>query len=194
MFQTFLSYLVLYGLKSNLVACNGSGALIFQREKMYTSYRFISNLFLILGVILTASISFFLEYFIYSKYDLYNISFSVNVLIVGAYNMLVSLFIKKSPSFSNYVYENSFSYAYDMVFTLSVILSLDMTLSIPLFFMSLLSAVVCIFVTSALIGFFVKSVNRGYINDSFRNVAVRLFLLAIIAIIFYYTAQLDITI
>lgn len=194
MLETFLSYLVIYGLQNNLVACNGSGAVIFQREKMYTSYRYISTLFLILGVILTATISFFLNTFIYSKYNLYNINVSVNVLIVGAYNMLVSFILKKSPSFSNYMYENSFSYAYDMVFTLSVIFSLNMDLSIPYFFMSLLAAVLCIFVTSIIIGFFVKSVNRGYINDSFRNVPARLFLLAIIAMIFYYTSQINIAI
>lgn len=194
MLETFLSYLVIYGLQNNLVACNGSGAVIFQREKMYTSYRYISTLFLILGVILTATISFFLNTFIYSKYNLYNINVSVNVLIVGAYNMLVSFILKKSPSFSNYMYENSFSYAYDMVFTLSVIFSLNMNLSIPYFFMSLLAAVLCIFVTSVIIGFFVKSVNRGYINDSFRNVPARLFLLAVIAMIFYYTSQINIAI
>lgn len=194
MLETFLSYLVIYGLQNNLVAGNGSGAVIFQREKMYTSYRYISTLFLILGVILTATISFFLNTFIYSKYNLYNINVSVNVLIVGAYNMLVSFILKKSPSFSNYMYENSFSYAYDMVFTLSVIFSLNMNLSIPYFFMSLLAAVLCIFVTSVIIGFFVKSVNRGYINDSFRNVPARLFLLAVIAMIFYYTSQINIAI
>lgn len=194
MIQTFLTYLVLYGLKGNLVVCNGSGALIFQREKKYTSYRYTSNLFLILGIVLTATISFFLNTYIYSKYDLYNISFSINVLIVGAYNMLVSFLLKKSPSFNNYVYENSFSYAYDMVFTISVILSLDMSLTIPQFFMSLLAVIVCVFITNVLVGMFVKSLNRGYINDSFRNVPARLFLFAIIAIIFYYTAQLNIII
>ena len=194
MLQTFLSYLVIYGLRSNLVVNNGSGVVIFQREKMYTSYRYISTLFLILGVILTATITYFLNLYVYSKFDLYNISLSVNVVIVGAYNILVSTILKKSPSFSNYIYENSFSYAYDTVFILSVIFSLDMKLSILYFFMSLLAAVIVIFITNVLVGFFVKCCNRGYINDSFRNVAVRLFLFAIFAVIFYYTSQMNIVI
>jgi len=195
MLEAFLYYLVEYGLKNNLVV-NGAGVVVFQREKMYTSYRMISNLFLILGIVLSSTITYFLYTYIYSKYDLYNISVSVNVLIVGAYNILVSAILKKKRGFNSYVYENSFSYAYDTVFILSVVFSLDMTVDggMLFFFMSLLSTIVVIFITNIIIGFFVRNCNRGYLNDSFRNVVARLFLFAIFAVIFYYTSTLDIPI
>lgn len=192
MLKTFLEYLVFYGLKNNLVVNNGSGVVVFQREKMYTSFRFINNLFVILGIVLAATVTYFLNTYVYSKLDLYNISVSVSVLIVGAYNIAVSKIMRKKHSFNNYIYENSFSYAYDTVFMLSIIFSLDMELPILYFFMSLLSAIIVIFITNIIIGFYVKNCNRGYINDSFKNVATRLFLFAILAIIFYYTGLIDI--
>lgn len=189
MLEMLLTYLIIYGLKTNLVVQNGSGVLIFQREKMYTSFRYISNLFLILGTILTATISYFLYRIIYVKFDMFYISHGVNVVIVGAYNILISNILKRRPSFSNYLYENSFSYAYDTVFMLSVLFMLDMDLSIVYFFMSLLAAVLVIFISNVLIGFFVKCFNRNYVNISARNIAVRLFMVAIFSIILYY-AQL----
>ena len=194
MLKTFLSYLVVYGLKSNLVVNNGAGVVVYQREKMYTSYRMINNLFLIIGVALTGTIAYFLNTYIYDKFDLNNISVSVNVLVVCTYNIIVSTIFKKKHNFNNYVYENSFSYAYDTVFILSVVFSLDMKMQMIYFFMSLLSAIVVIFITNLIVGFFVKNCNRGFINDSFKNISTRLFLFAIIAIIFYYTGSLDIVI
>ena len=190
MFEMLLTYLVIYGLKSNLVVSNGSGVLIFQREKMYTSFRYISNLFLILGIVLTAIISYVLYQSLYIRYDLYYISEGVNVVIVGAYNIAVSNFLKKRPTFNNYLYENSFSYAFDTVYMLSVLFMLDMELSFIHFLMSLLAAVLVIFICNVLIGFFVKCFNRNYVNISARNIAVRLFMIAIFSILIYYAQML----
>ena len=190
MLQIFITYLVIYGLKSNLVVDNSSGVLIFQREKMYTSFRYISNLFLILGIIISASISYFLYTYIYVKFNMFYISETVNMLIVASYNIIVSNLLKKKKSFSNYLYDNSFSLAYDTVFMVSVLLTLDMNLSVVGFFLSLLAAVIVIFVINVLMGFFVKSFNRNYINISARNIAVRLFMMAIFSIILHYAAML----
>lgn len=189
MAQIFLSYLVLYGLSSN-VMLNGSGTVVFQREKQYASFRFFSTMFLVIGIALTSTISYFLHRYVYSKFDLAYINTSVNVLIVGLYNILVSTIWKKSKRFNNYLYENAFSYAYDTVFTLSVIFSLNMELSIAEFFLSLSAIVICVFVTSIIIGFFVRCINRGYMNVSVRNVPARLFVLAILSILLYYASQM----
>ena len=187
--NALLTYLIMYGLKSNLVVQNSAGAVIFQREKQYTSYRYISNLVLILGVVICAAVSYFLNRFVYEKFNMYYISETVNVVIAGTYNIGVSKFLKKRPSFNNYLYENSFSYAYDTVFIVSVLLMMDMNMTIVHFFLSLGMAVVSIFVTNVLIGFFIKSLNREYVNISARNIAVRLFTIAIFSILIYY-AQL----
>ena len=190
MLQTFLSYLVLYGLSDNLMV-NGAGIVIFQREKQYMSFRILSTIFLVLGIALTATISFFLYKFVYSSYNLLYISASVNVLIVGLYNLLVAFMWKRfGKSFSYYLYDNSFSYAFDLVFTLSVIFTLNMSVSIAEFFISLVAVVITIFVSTIVIGFFVRNLNRGYMNVSFRNIPARLFMIAIFSIIFYYCAQL----
>ena len=190
MLQVFLSYLVLYGLHSNLML-NGAGTVVFQREKQYMSFRLLSTLFLVVGIALTATITFFLYKFVYSSYNLFYISASINVLIVGLYNILVSYIWKRfGKSFSYYLYDNAFSYAFDMVFTLSVIFTLNMSVSIAEFFVSLSAVVIVVFVTSIIIGFFVRNLNRGYMNVSFRNIPARLFVLAIFSIILYYCAQL----
>lgn len=188
--NTLVTYLIMYGIKSNLVILNGAGAVIFQREKQYTSYRYFSNLILIVGVLICATISYFLNRFVYSKFNIYYISETVNVVIAGAYNIAVSKLLKNKLSFNNYLYENSFSYAYDTVFIVSVLLMLEMNLTIVNFFLSLAMALVCIFVSNVLIGFFIKSLNREYVNISARNIAVRLFTIAIFSILIYYAQML----
>ena len=190
MLKVILTYLVMYGVKSNLVIQNGSSALIFQREKEYTAYRYISTAFLVLGIIICATVSYFLHQFVYSKYNMHYISETVNIVIAGSYNLFVSRFLKKRPSFSNYLYDNSFSYAYDTVFITSVIFMLNMNETIVNYFISLVVAVIVIFITNIIIGFFIKSLNRNYVNVSARNIAVRLFMLAIFAIVVYYAQML----
>lgn len=185
-----LNYLVIYGLNTNLVVNNGSGVLVFQREKMYTSFRYISTLFLILGVFLSGTISYFLYRFIYSKFNMYYISETINVVLVAGYNVLVSYLLKKRRSFNNYLYDNSFSFAYDIVFTISVLFLLNYDLSIVHFFVSLIAAIIVIFVVSVLMGFFVRSLNSGYVNISARNIAVRLFMFAIFSVIVFYAQKL----
>lgn len=186
MIQTFLAYLVIFGLKNNIVVMNGSGALLYQREKLYRSLRYISSLFLALGVVLISIISYFLYNYVYVKFDLLYIHISVVVLLVCGYNIIVSHFWQKMSHFKHYLYEASFSYAFDVVYTLSVILTLDMTLSVGSFMMAILAIIIVILITNVVIGFFVESLNRGYLSVYFRNVPARLFLFALIAIILYY--------
>ena len=121
---------------------------------------------------------------------MYYISETVNVVIAGTYNIGVSKFLKKRPSFNNYLYENSFSFAYDTVFIVSVLLMMDMDMTVVNYFLSLGMAVVSIFVTSVLIGFFIKSLNREFVNISARNIAVRLFTIAIFSILIFYAQML----
>lgn len=190
MFQTFLSYLVTFGLQNNVIVMNGSGALLYQREKMYRSLRYISSLFLVLGIIITSISSYFLYNYVYVKYDLLYIHISVVVLIVALYNLLVSFLWQKFADFKHYIYERSYSYAFDVVFTLSVILSLNMTLPLINFLMSILAIVIVVLLTNVIIGFFVESLNRGYLSVYFRNVPARLFLFALISILLYYAFML----
>ena len=70
MLQTFLSYLAIYGLKDNIFVMNGAGALQIQREKMYRTFRYVNALCLVLGIILTSLVSYFLNNYIYAKFDL----------------------------------------------------------------------------------------------------------------------------
>lgn len=190
MLEAFLSYLVLFGLKNNVVVMNGSGALLFQREKMYRSLRYIGSLFLVLGIALISIISYFLYNYVYLKFDLLYIHITVVVLIVSLYNLLVSYIWQKFSHFKHYLYENSFSYAFDVVYTLSVILTLDMSLPLTSYLMCVLAIVIVVLLVNVVIGFFVESLNRGYLSVYFRNVPARLFLFAIISIILYYAMML----
>ena len=190
MLETFLSYLALYGLKENIFVFNGSGPLQIQREKMYRTFRYVNALFLILGIILTSLISYVLNNFVYEKFNLFYISVSVNVFVVAFYHLLVSHFTQKLSPFSFYLYESSFSYGFDVVFTLSVLFTLDMSVKILPFIMSLVSIGVVVFVMNVLMGFYIKTMNRGYLNINFRNISVRIFLFALFSILIYYASLL----
>ena len=186
MLEILLSYLVLYGVKSNVLVSTGTGAVQFQREKRYKSFRYISALFLALGVVITSFIAYFLQKYVYSKFDLQYVSTSVNVLFVGIYNIIIAEIWQKISSFKHYLYDTSFSYVMDFAFMLSVIFMLDMSVPILEFAMALGAIVVSIMATNVLVGFYVYSSNKSYINVNFRHVPSRLFLLAIFSILLYY--------
>lgn len=185
MLQTFLSYLILYGLSQNIML-NGAGTVVFQREKQYFSFRITSTLFLVFGIAISCTIAYFLETYVYSKFNMLYINATIDVLIVGVYNFIVSLIYRKNKRFNYYLYDNAFSYAYDSVFMLSIIFTINMSVPIAEFFIMLAVIVVIVFITSLVIGFFINCINRGYLNASARNIPARLFLLAIFSIIFYY--------
>lgn len=205
--KIFLLSLVTFGLQRNLIVHNSSGVLIFQREKMYSKYRFTSTIFLILGIILAGSVTFFLHYLdkvLGDKFDVSKFITTIDIIVVGGYNMLVSIIFKKSKKFQNYLYENSFSYAYDIVFTLSVVFMLnysylDLTgvsflMIIAYFYVSLLGVIISIFITSILFGFFIKSFNSDNVDDSMKNISARLLMMSIFAVIFYYLSKITFTI
>ena len=186
MMQVLLSYLVLYGLKSNIVVANGTGAAQFPREKMYRSFRLVDTLFLVLGVVVCSFIAYLLNTFVYVKFNLEYINLSVAVVLVGAYNLLVNFIWSKISTFKHYLYESSFSYVMDASYTFSVIFTIDMTVPIAEFSMQILAVAISILVVNVIVGFYTESVNRSYINSAFRNVPSRLFLLAIFSILLHY--------
>ena len=190
MLNTFLSYLALYGLQSNIITNNGAGVLLFQREKSYRSFRYVSALILMVGIVLCSAISYVLYNYVYSKFDLYFISVSVSVFIVCVYHLLTSNIWKKVSSFKVYLYENSFSYALDVAFTLSVIFRLNMALPLVEFIMSVVAMIVVIPFMNLFLGLYMGVINRFYVEKSFRNVSARLFLFAIVSIIVYYASLL----
>lgn len=190
MLQVFLSYLVLYGLQTNVILSNGSGALEFQREKMYRSFRYLNTLFLIIEICIISFAYYFLETYLLSQFDLHFIGFTIVVFLSGLLNLVVSSIWRKSSNFKYYLYESSYSYAFDLVFVVSVVFMLDINVSILNFVMQVVAVMIVIMVMNAIIGFFVRSFNRGYLNVNFRNVSSRLFLLAIISILIYYAGFL----
>lgn len=189
MVQVILSYLILYGITNNVVL-NGSGATIFQREKMYRSFRYISTLFLLLGIVVCSAIAYALNNYVYAKFDLFYVETSVIVLFVGVYNLIVATIWAKLSSFKHYLYETSFSYVMDYAFTLSIIFTLDFNLSIVNFAMSVAAVVIVVLVMNVIVGFFTESVNKSYLNVNLRHVPTRLFLLAIFSMILYYAGMI----
>jgi hypothetical protein len=190
MLETFVSYLVLYGLSSNIMIANGSGVLEFQREKMYRKFRYLNALLLILGIAITGFVHYFLEAYVYEKFDIQFVGFTVVILIAGLYGFAVSAIWKKASHFGYYLYKNSYSYAFDLVYTVSVILMLQVDTSILNFALQLVAVALVVLVMNVIVGFFVRSMNRGYMNTNFRNISSRLFLLAFISILIYYSGLL----
>lgn len=190
MLKMLSTYLVLFGIKNNIFLNNGAGALEFQREKMYRSFRYLNSLFLILGIAITAMVHFLLSTYVYPKLDMKMIAFSVIVLVAGLYNILVSFIWKKASKFNFYLYQSSQSYAFDLIYTVSVVMMMVVNVSIVEFLSEIIVVSVVVLVMNVLLGFFVRSMNRGYMNVNFRNLASRLFLIAFVSILFYYAGLL----
>lgn len=190
MLNLFLTNLVTYGLSSNLVVNSGVGVLLFGREKKYRFFRYINTLFLMLGIALSAIATYFLNKFVYAKFDLFEIKIGVLVFLVCLYNLLISFLWKKMSLFGHYLYERSCSYVFDVVFTIFVVASLGLELEIVPFLLMIASVLVVVFATTFLIGFYIESINKSNLKIYFRNVSARLFLIAIFAMILFYANML----
>ena len=186
MFNVLLSSLINVGVKSNIVAGNGAGPLIYTREKQYGMFRYVSVLFLILGVCLSSVAMYFLQKFVLTKFDLMEFKICIVVLLVGLFNLLVTFIWKKSSYFGRYLYASSCGYAFDLVFTIYVVMTMDMALEIAPFFMGLVAIAIVLLLMNVIVGIFVDSINRSNLNVNFRNITARLFLFAIIAMLLHY--------
>ena len=79
---------------------------------------------------------------------------------------------------------------FDLVFTVFVVMSLDITLKILPFLMTVLAIMAVIFVTNLIIGFYIESINKSSLRLCVRNVSARLYLVAIFAILLFYLGKL----
>ena len=190
MLDLFLANLVTYGLNSNIVVNSGVGVLLFGREKKYRLFRYINTLFLMFGIALCSVATYFLNEYVYSKFDLFEIKLGALVLLVCLYNLLIAFLWKKISLFGHYLYERSCSYVFDVVFTIFVVMSLNLALELTALLMTILAIILVVFVTNFLVGFYIDGINKSSLKVYFRNVSARLLLLAIFAMILYYANML----
>lgn len=190
MMDVLLSLLINAGLKSNIVVDSGVGPLLFSREKRYSLFRYISVMFLILGISVIAVAMYFLENYVLSKFGLLEFKICIAVLFAGLFNLLVTVIWKKSTYFGRYLYASSCSYAFDLVYIVYIVMSLDMTVAVAPFFMNLVAIAIVLFAMHTLVCTFVNSINRSSLNINFRNVSARLFLFAIISFLLHYATLL----
>ena len=190
MMDVLLSSLINAGLKSNIVVDSGVGPLLFSREKRYGLFRYISVMFLILGISVIAVAMYFLENYVLSKFGLLEFKICIAVLFAGLFNLLVTVIWKKSTYFGRYLYASSCSYAFDLVYIVYIVMSLDMTVAVAPFFMNLVAIAIVLFAMHTLVCTFVNSINRSSLNINFRNVSARLFLFAIISFLLHYATLL----
>lgn len=188
--DVLLSSLINAGLKSNIVVDSGVGPLLFSREKRYSLFRYISVMFLILGISVIAVAMYFLENYVLSKFGLLEFKICIAVLFAGLFNLLVTVIWKKSTYFGRYLYASSCSYAFDLVYIVYIVMSLDMTVAVAPFFMNLVAIAIVLFAMHTLVCTFVNSINRSSLNINFRNVSARLFLFAIISFLLHYATLL----
>ena len=190
MLNLFLSFVLLFGVKSNIVVFNGAGALEFQKEKQHLKFQVLNSLFLAIGIVVCSLISYLLNSYVYKVYDLEYIGIMMSVLIVGIYNLFTSKIFSKMSHYMQYVYEQSHSFAIDFVFILSVIFMIDMSFAITEFIVMMAAIALVVFVTNFIVGIFVEDFNKSAIDKHYLNVPSRLFMLAIFSIILYYASQL----
>lgn len=65
-----------------------------------------------------------------------------------------------------------------------------MTLPIGEFAIAVAAVISVVLIMNVIIGFFVESLNKSYLNINYRNVPARLCLMAVFSIILFYLAQL----
>ena len=190
MFNVFLANLVTYGLNQNILVSSGYAALLLGREKKYRFFRHLNMLFTILGIAICSIAMFFINDFVINKFDVVEIKVGIAVLLAGLYNLFISFLWGKMSNFGQYLYEKSCSYVFDTVFIVFVIMTLDMTVKIVPFIMTVLAIMAVVFVTNLIIGFYIESINKSSLKLCVRNVSARLYLVAIFAILLFYLGKL----
>ena len=190
MINLFLTNLMNFGLNQNIFVNSGYGAMLVGREKKYRFFRYINILFTILGIILCSIATYFLNQYVFEKFDIFEIKVGAVIFLAGLYNLLISFLWGKMSRFGQYLYEKSCSYVFDLVFTVFVVMTLDLTLSFVSFLMTLLALLIIIFATYVIIGFYIESINKSTLKLCVRNVAARLYLIAFFAILLFYLGKL----
>lgn len=190
MFNVFLANLVTYGLNQNILVSSGYAALLLGREKKYRFFRHLNMLFTILGIAICSIAMFFINDFVINKFDVVEIKVGIAVLLAGVYNLFISFLWGKMSNFGQYLYEKSCSYVFDTVFIVFVVMTLDMTVKIVPFIMTVLAIMAVVFVTNLIIGFYIESINKSSLKLCVRNVSARLYLVAIFAILLFYLGKL----
>ncbi len=190
MFNVFLANLVTYGLNQNILVSSGYAALLLGREKKYRFFRHLNMLFTILGIAICSIAMFIINDFVINKFDVVEIKVGIAVLLAGLYNLFISFLWGKMSNFGQYLYEKSCSYVFDTVFIVFVVMTLDMTVKIVPFIMTVLAIMAVVFVTNLIIGFYIESINKSSLKLCVRNVSARLYLVAIFAILLFYLGKL----
>lgn len=190
MLDLFLTNLASFGLSNNIIVNSGFGALLLGREKKYRFFRYINTLFLLLGICICSFVAYLLDVYVCSKLDLAEILIGVVVLVACSYNLLVAMLWRKISLFGYYLYECSCSYVFDTIFAIFVAMSLDFSVAILPFLLSVLAIMIVVFLTNFVIGFFIESINKSSLRLCFRNVSARLYLLAIFGVLLYYLNML----
>ena len=191
MLELFLSFVLLYGVKSNIVVMNSSGSLLFQKEKQYIKFRVLNSLFLMLGLIVCMTLSYVLYNYVYKMYDMLYLNVVISVLIVGIYNLIVSKIFAKMSHYTHYLYQKSYSFAFDFVFILSVIFTVDMAgYTLVEFVVMAATIALVVFVSSLIFGFYIEDANKSNIDKHYLNVPSRLFMLAMFSILLHYASLL----
>lgn len=191
MLELFLSFVLLYGVKSNVIVFSGSGALTYQKEKQYCKFRILNSLFLAIGLVLCLMISYVLYNYVYEPYDLGYLNIIISVLVVGIYNIIVSKIFAKMSHFSHYLYQSSYSFAIDFVFMLSMIFVADFaTYAVVEFLIMALTIALVMFISNLIFGFYIEDANKSNIDRHYLNVPSRLFMMAVFSIILYYASLL----
>lgn len=190
MINLFLTNLSAYGLSQNVFINSGYGALLIGREKKYGFFRHINILFLLLGIIISSIATYFLNQFVLIRFDLEMLKLGFAIFIAGLYNLLISFLWGKMSRFGQYLYEKSCSYVFDLVFTVFVVMILDISLEFLPFLFTLLSIVLTIYASNLIIGFYIESINKSTLKLCVRNVSARLYLLAFFAILLFYLGKL----
>ena len=107
MFNLFLTNLMNFGLNQNIFVNCGYGAMLVGREKKYRLFRYINILFTILGIILCSIATYFLNQFVFEKFDILEIKVGSVIFLAGLYNLLISFLWGKMSRFGQYLYEKS---------------------------------------------------------------------------------------
>ena len=124
------------------------------------------------------------------QFDISEVKIGVVILLAGLYNLFVSFLWGKMSSFGQYLYEKSCSYVFALVFTVFVVMMLDISLEFVPFLMTLISILIVVFVSYVIIGIYIESINKSRLRLCVRNVAARLYLIAFFAILLFYLSKL----
>jgi len=123
--------------------------------------------------------------YVFSRFNIGYLSLMFLVVVVGILNFLAYYLLKKINVESFYIYEKSYTFMFMMVSVMAVVLMQDLTITLPIFFATLVFLAVGFSVVNFFIYGAYYKVNGAIAPDYLKGLPLILILLSVLSLAFW---------